>query len=168
MASPVAFFSQTPRLTTQGTGDTFVFDASTSEGHSVKLRWTTEPLEDGSQLTDHRVIEQRTLPMTVVVSAAELGGIIRDRHVQAWQRFVRLAVSDPPLLFEVTTTLETLENVVIDSVSDTRTPDKGSSIVADVVLRQLVFSQTDVAANLADAAQDLGLGEVDLGSQGLG
>jgi hypothetical protein len=168
MADEIAFFSNVPRLETQGTGDVFVFDGSESEGHSVELQWTSEPIENGSQLSDNRVIGQRTLPMTVVVSSAEEGGVIRDRHVQAWQRFVRLATADPPLLFEVTTALETLEDVAIARVGATRTPDKGNALVADLVLRQLVFSRTDVAENLADAAQDLGLGEVALGSQGLG
>lgn len=167
-STPVAFFTQTPRLTDQSTGDSFNFDASVSEGHRVENQWTAEPIEDGSQLTDHRVKVQRRLTMTVVVSSAEFGGAIRDRHVQSWGRFVALATADPPGLFEVTTTLESLDNVVIKSVGATRTPDQGNSLVADIELVQLTFSSTDVAANLADAAVDLGQGDVDLGSQGLG
>lgn len=166
--TPVAFFAMTPGLRDQSTGDEFIFDASTSEGHAVETEWTQEPLEDGTVLTDARVIAQRRLPMQVIVSSAEQGGAIRDRHVRAWNRLVRLTTADPPPLFEVTTTLETLPNVVIQRASAPRTPATGNALVADIVLLQLLFSQTDVAANLADAAQDLGLGEVDLGSQGLG
>jgi len=149
-------------------GDLFVFDTSLSEQHSVSVRWTQEPIEDGTTITDNRIVEQRRLPIQVVVSSAELGGVLRSRHVEAWARLVKLTLADPPVLFTVTTSLETLEDVVLESASATRTAATGNALIADLVLVQLQFSRTDVAQNLADAAVDLGLGEVDLGSQGLG
>ena len=149
-------------------GDPFIFDATLSENHSVKARYTREPLEDGSELSDHKINEQRPLGMVVTVSSAERGGLINDRHTAAWGRLVTLTQANPPPVFTVTTGAETLENVVLTGADWPRTPDQGNSMVATVTLVQLQFSQTDVAANLADAAQDLQLGEVDLGSQGLG
>lgn len=168
MAIPAAFFALTPRLADVTSGDTFVFDCSINEGHRVETQWTAEPLENGSMLSDSRVILQRRIPMTVIVSSANRGGFFPTRHIDAWTRLVALATQDPPGLFEVVTALETYDGCVIRTVGTTRTPDQGNSLVADIELIQLQFSQTDVAANLADAAQDPGLGEVDLGSQGLG
>ena len=167
MAVTFFFASKRPSLT-GGAGDTFTFDASFSETHSVRARYTKEPIEGGARLSDHRILEQRPLSMQVVVSSAALGGILRDRHVQAWGRMVAYVQADPPQLFTVSTGLETLKNVVLVSASAPRTPETGNALIADLELVQLTFSSTDIAANLADAAQDLALGEVDLGSQGLG
>jgi hypothetical protein len=149
-------------------GDLFVFDTSLGEKHSVSVTWTQEPIEDGTNITDNRVVAQRRLPIQVMVSSAQLGGIFRDRDVQAWARLVKVTLAETPILWTVTTGLEVLENVVIESASATRTAATGNALIADLVLVQLQFSATDVAQNLADAAVDLGLGEVDLGSQGLG
>jgi hypothetical protein len=153
---------------TGDSGDVFTFDTSLRESHRVRVRYTSEPIEGGASLADLRVIEQRPLQITVVVSAAERLGLERDRDVQAWGRLVALAIADPPILFTVTTTLESLERVVLTDVGAPRTAETGNALIADLTLRQLVFSATDVAANLALAAQDLALGEVDLGAQGLG
>ena len=166
--TPVAFFQTTPRITDTATNDAFIFDFSISEGHAVEAQWTAEPIEDGTRITDNRVLAQRRIPMTVIVSSANELGLVRDRHVQAWNRLVRLAKADPPPLFEVVTGLESYDNAVIRRVGTTRTPDQGNALIADIELLQLQFARTDVAQNLADAAVDLGLGEVDLGSQGLG
>lgn len=149
-------------------GDLFRFDSSEAERHAAVYDWTREPIESGAELTDNRVKRQRELPITVVVSSAEQGGVVRDRHIQAWTRLRALADQDPPLLFEVTTTPEFYDDMVIVSIGWPRSPDQGDVMVADIAFRQLTYSQTDTAQNLADAAQDPGLGEVDLGSQGLG
>lgn len=153
---------------TSDEGDVTTWDASLSERHSLQFDYTSEPIESGAEISDNRVRRQRELPLQVTVSSAELGGVIRDRHIQAWTRLVSQAEADPPLLFEVTTVAESYDNMVIAAISWPRTPDQGNRMVADIVFKQLEFSQTDVAANLADAAQDLALGDVSLGSQGLG
>ena len=168
MAIPAAFFAATPRLTDTASGDSLVFDCSVNESHRVETQWTAEPLEDGSLLSESRIVLQRRIPMTVIISSANRGGLFPTRHIDAWTRLVSLATQDPPPLFEVVTAIETYTGCVLKTVGTTRTPDQGNSLVADVELLQLRFSATDVAANLADAAQDPGLGEVDLGSQGLG
>ena len=161
------FTDRRPRIES-GPGDQFIFDASFSERHMVKNQWTSEPIEDGTTISDNVITGQRMLPMQVVVSSAELGGVFSNRDGAAWARFVTLAQQKPPPTFKVTTTLESLRNCVIDSVGATRTATTGTSLVADLVMRQLEFSATDVADNLSDAAQDLGQGNQNIGSQGLG
>lgn len=157
-----------PSIEIQGTEDIWRFDASLSEGHTITRRWTSEPIEGGAELTDHSFVEQREFPIQVIESSAERRGIFRDRHVQAWARLKSLILADPPHLFTVTTTLESIEDAGLKSVSAPYIPANGNALVVDLVFVELTFSLTDVAENLADAAQDIGLAEVDLGSQGLG
>ena len=173
------FSDKRPGLTST-TGLEIKFDASMSEQHMVDTEWASRPIESGARLTDHRIKVQRQLQLTVLVSSASVSGLspfqpiadliepVAARHVTVWNRIVSLVHADTPFLWEVVTQLETLELCVIKSASAPRTAADGNTITATLTILQLEFADVDEVTNLADAAQDLALAEVDLGSQGLG
>lgn len=158
------FFSRRPRISSGPV--VMIFDATISEDHRHEWTWTSEPVEDGSTISDHRWRKAVPLTITVIVSSSEAGAIDRSRHVKAWQRLVALADSEPALLFTVATLLGDYRNMGIQSISAPVTAETGNSLQATIVVKPIDIALTAVAQNLADAAQDSGQAEVDLGSQG--
>jgi hypothetical protein len=158
------FIDSRPRL--QGQGSVFIFDGLISEDHRREWTWTSEPVEDGTTVSDNRWRKPVPLTIVAIVSSSEALAIDRSRHVKAWQRLIALADSEPAQLFTVTTTLGDYRNMGIQSVSVPVTAATGNSMQSTIVLKPIFVQFTAVAANLADAAQDSGQAEVDLGNQG--
>lgn len=144
-------------------------DASLREDHGVHNRRTDHPVVFGALITDHIL----TLPDSVTIE-----GVITatpddfysvpsfTRHQRTWKRFVELARSRVP--FDVVTTLAVYTDMVVDDLDTTRTPGDGKSLVISARCSKIQFASVDVAQELADAALEAGLAEVDLGVQGTG
>lgn len=154
------------RPSIQGLGSAFFFDGSIAEQHSIETRWTKEVIEDGSELTDNREILPRRFTITAIVSSAEPVFFDRQRHVKAWARLRALVTAQPAQVYEISTTLEGYPNMALISASVPVDAGTGSSITATIVAEEKQFASTQVAQNLAVAAQDGGLGEVDVGTEG--
>lgn len=158
------FFDRRPRFV--GGLSAMVFDATITEEHKHEWVWTAEPVEDGTTIRDNRWRKPVPLTMTVIVSSSELGALDRVRHVKAWQRLVAMAGLVPAQLFTIATTFGDYRNMGIQSISAPVSAGTGNSLQATIVAIPILISNTAVAANLADAAQDSGQASVDLGSQG--
>jgi hypothetical protein len=133
------FIDSRPRL--QGQGSVFIFDGLISEDHRREWTWTSEPVEDGTTVSDNRWRKPVPLTIVAIVSSSEALAIDRSR-------------------------LGDYRNMGIQSVSVPVTAATGNSMQSTIVLKPIFVQFTAVAANLADAAQDSGQAEVDLGNQG--
>ncbi len=158
------FFDKRPRLT--GGISAMVFDATISEEHNYEWVWTSEPISDGTTISDHRWRKPVPLTITVIVSSSEQGGFDRSRHVKAWNQLIAMADAKPAQLFTVTTTLGDYRNMGIQKISAPVSAETGDSLQATIVVKPIEIARTAVAQNLADAAQDSGQASVDLGNQG--
>lgn len=144
-------------------------DASLREDHGVHNRRTDHPVAFGALITDHVI----TLPDSVTIE-----GIVTatpddftavpsfTRHHRAWKRFVELAKSRVP--FDVVTTLAIYTNMIVDDLDTSRTAADGRSLVISARCSKIEVASVDTAQELADAALEVGLAEVDLGVQGTG
>lgn len=164
MALTGLFFNKRPRISAGPV--VMIFDATISEDHRHEWSWTSEPVEDGTTISDNRWRKPVPLTITVIVSSSEAGAIDRSRHVKAWQRLVALAGSEPAQLFTIATLLGDYRNMGIKSISAPVNSATGNSLEATIVAKPIFIALTAVAQNLADAAQDSGQAEVDLGNQG--
>lgn len=162
----IAGIFQDVRPSIEGLGAAFVFDMLQEATHRVRAVWTEEPVEDGSTLSDHRWLPQRDLVLTVVVSSAEALPFDRTAHLRAWQRLRDLVTLEPPQLFTIVTSDETYDNMGLVEVSKPQTRDTTGAMFATITAHQIEIGKTGVAQNLADAAQDGGLAEVNTGTQG--
>ena len=157
---------QDRRPSIQGPGAAFVFDATISAQHSHRWVWTDESVEDGSSISDHRWERQEPLTIVVTVSSAQATIPDRTAHLKAWDRLVALFGAIPAELFTITTGRRTYRNMGIESISEPEGASIGEQMLATIVARPIQVDRTGVATNLALAAQDGGLAEVDIGSQG--
>jgi hypothetical protein len=157
---------QDKRPSIQGLGAAFVFDATISAVHSRQWEWTEEPIEDGSTISDHRW--ERTVPLTIVVTVSSAMALPPDRtaHLKAWERLEALAGAKPAELFTITTSRKQYDNMGIMSISQPEDAANGDQMLATIVAKPILISKVGVAQNLAIAAQDGGLAEVDIGTQG--
>jgi len=163
MAITGLFFDKRPRIT--GLTGFMIFDGTISEQHEHEWRWTSEPVEDGSEISDNRWKVSTPFTMTVIVSSTGAGIIDRSRHIKAYNQLVALAGQEPAQLFTVATILGDKLNMGIQRISvPITTPE--NAIEATIVFKPILVSFAAVAANLADAAQDSGQGSADLGNQG--
>ncbi len=158
------FVDNRPRI--EGATGLFVFDGLISEDHKREWEWTSEPIESGATISDNRWRKPVPLTTVVIVSSSEAGGFDRERHVKAWQQLVAMADSEPAQLFTVSTTLGDYLRMGIKSIGAPVNAETGNSLQATIVFQPIEIQQTAVAQNLADAAQDGGQAEVDLGNQG--
>jgi hypothetical protein len=164
MALTGVFQDQRPSI--QGSGASFVFDATISGTHQRQWEWTAEPVEDGSTFSDHRW--ERPVPLTIVVTVSSAQALPPDRtaHIKAWNRLEALAGAEPAELFTIVTARRQHDNMGIVSISEPEGATIGDQMLATIVAEPKVLTQTGVAQNLAIAAQDGGLAEVDVGTQG--
>lgn len=145
-------------------------DASLREEHGVHNRRTDHPVAFGALITDHVL----TLPDTVTIegvitsspAAIDSYSFSNTRHHRGWQRFVELAKARTP--FDVMTTLAIYTDMIVEDLDTTRTAADGKSLVISARCSKIQFASVDVAQELADAAREIGLAEIDLGVQGTG
>ena len=164
MALTGLFFDRRPSI--QGVGASFVFDATINAVHSQNWEWTEEPIEDGSTISDHRWKRPTPLQITVTVSSADALPLDRAAHLKAWDRLRAIADANPAQLVSSATGRRQYDNHGIVSISEPEGAGVGDQMLATIVAKPIVITQTAVAVNLALAAQDGGLDEENIGTQG--
>lgn len=146
-----------------------VFDGTLQEDHGIEIDVTEEPVEEGGLVADHRIVRPRALKLVGVLLAfpdSILPPFSFSRHVTLWKRLVQLATLGD--LHDVITTLEIHTAMTITYVRTVK-GDGGrnaNGLDVEVGLRKFEFARIDVAQQIADAAQDLALGQAELGAQG--
>jgi len=164
MALTGLFFDRRPSI--QGVGAPFTFDATISAVHTHTYEWTEEPIEDGSTISDHRWTRPTPLTLTVTVSSAEALPPDRAAHLKAWDRLVALAGAEPAQLVTIATGRVQYDNYGIVSISQPEGSSVGDQMIATIVAKPILITRTAVAQNLAVSAQDGGLAEENIGTQG--
>jgi len=161
MASVNLFSRNKPKI------GAITLDASIREEHAIDNDITSEPVEDGSTITDNIVTQPRVLAMEVMLTShtdTVLPSGSNTRHIQIYRQLQRLAKAKE--VFDVVTTLERYRNMAFRRCGTPRTVENTNALVVTCILRQIEIARVDEAANLAEIAQDIALGEENLGSQG--
>lgn len=144
-----------------------MLDGSLSEDHAVEVDVTEEPIEEGGLVADHQIVRPRVVVIEGLVSAfpdSFLPPQTFTRHLSIWRRFRDIAIRGD--LLDVVTTLEVYPGMKLTSVRTRRDVDHTNALVILLTLRKFEFARVDVAQAVADAAQDLALGQAELGAQG--
>jgi len=164
MALTGLFFDRRPSV--QVGGSAFVFDATINAVHTRQWEWTEEPIEDGTTISDHRW--ERPVPFTITVTVSSANALPPDRtaHLKAWDRLVAIAAFQPAQLVTIATGRRQYDNMGIVSISEPEGAGIGDQMLATIVVRPILITRTAVAQNLAVAAQDGGLAEENIGTQG--
>lgn len=160
------FFDRRPSIS--GVGASFVFDATISAVHSRQWEWTEEPIENGTTISDNRWERPVPFTITVTVSGANATPIDRSAHIKAWDRLAAIASAQPAQLVTIATGRRQYENHGIISISEPEGAAIGDQMLATITTRPIEITRTAVAQNLALAAQDGGLAEENIGTQGYG
>ena len=146
---------------------TLRFDASLSEEHGTEVELTDTPIEAGSTITDHALVLPKAITMVVGITSTpdELLSVPFDptRHLRMWRQIDALIESRA--LVDVVTSLRIYPSMMLTSIRTTRTRDTSNSLQIAIRARRLEFALVGGAQQIADRAQDLALGAVDLGAQ---
>lgn len=140
-------------------------DASVREHHGVRFTWTGDPIENGQFSTDHGIELPTELTLDVVATTHTdtlVPNVQATRHIRIYNKLVDLARLRQP--FDLVTSLAVYTSMVFDSISVPRTVQSTNALIITCVLHKLEIATVDIAQNLADAAQEIALGEQDLGA----
>ena len=118
-------------------------DGFLSESHELRLSKTTYPLESGKLLTDHAVVEPKTLKLVGWVS-----GLLAPEHrragygsygsgAEAWGEIVTLAESREPV--KVVTMLGVYDSMLITSVKAPVDRTTGRALRFEMELEEVLF-----------------------------
>jgi len=151
-----------------GIGDPFVIltkigsiemDASLDEDHRLDSIVTRNPIEDGSQYSDHIVLLPIVLELTCRVSDTSLYYFSiaqagkEGRANQAYFELVKLQNNRKP--FDVDTGIRVYENMVIENLSVPRNSKDGHSIRFNMVLVEIPIIGDNVKSNRELIAKDV-------------
>lgn len=140
-------------------------DVSIREQHGHAWRWTEAPIEGGERVTDHGIELPTSLRMEIGMSSHPdeiVPNVVSTRHIRLYQQIVALARRKEP--FDVVTSLAIYTSMVFDRISAPRTRESTNAIIVSCTLHKVEIATVDVAQNLADAAQEIALGEQDIGA----
>lgn len=111
-------------------------DACTSEGHSLTNTITSDPVEEGSPITDHSRVEPDEVTLECVVSNTPIDGIDGPDYAGAfWQRLEDLHIS--PQIIAIQTIRKSYPSVLIKSVTSPVTKDTSNALHFTVMAKQV-------------------------------
>lgn len=143
-----------------------VLDASINEAHAVDVEWTDNPIEEGGIVSDHAIVQPRTLVIEGVVSRfpdSVLPPLKFTRHLLIWRRLRDMAIRRE--LVDIVTSLEIYPRMALLSVRTPRSNEWTHSLKITIVARKMEFSVLDATQVVADAATDIAQGKAELGAQ---
>lgn len=156
-----SFFGVQRRTTITSVTDSngIIIECLLSEEHAINVDTTDHPVERGYNITDHRRVRPRALKLTGIVSNypvkwfASAGGA-KNYVVNAWDMFKKWR--DRGDLVNITTSLETYENMLITDVTVPRDAKRGNSLEFTVSAKELriVESEEVPAPEIDTAAAD--------------
>ncbi len=114
--------------------DFIEIDATPQETHSHTLEVTQHPVERGADISDHARPKADMLPLDCAVSDTEAG-----RSSDIYER-LRL-LQDKAVLMTVITTLRTYDNMILQSLSTTRTAKDAGGLRFTVIFQQIELVQ---------------------------
>jgi len=136
-------------------------DAVIEESHGSPVRLTTNPVEEGVDITDHAIIEPKTLSMRAVVSDNPLGiaaftKIVDDitglfgsstsenntRSNQAYSALVTLQEARQPL--EIITSLLVYTDMFITDINTIRDKDTSKIVFMDITFEEVLITSSEI------------------------
>jgi len=136
-------------------------DAVLSETHNNQVRLTKNPVELGADITDHSIVEPKTINIVAQVSDTPLGtaalGQIVDlvtglfgtatsqnitRSNAAYNAMVQLMEQREPI--EVQTKLKLYENMVITSLSTTQDKNSSRIVLMTINLEEVLITESQI------------------------
>ncbi len=154
--------------------DAIELDASLSETHKASSSVTRNPVEKGADVTDHIHNDPDAVTITGIISVTpddvtasfdpRFGG--SGRAKSAWRQLLELRAKREP--FDVFTSLRTYTNMVIADLQTTRNAENSNALEFTIELEEIQIASVSLVENLAADVADLGLKEIDFGTQGTG
>lgn len=145
----------------------FVFEMTSSESHETNIEWTSQPIEDGTQISDHGVEQQFRLSVTGMVTASPLYAPLIQEERLANSALTLREMARAKRLIEVSTSLATYGDVVISGVNIPRKSDDGQAYEASLTFVQLEIIESASIEVPADILRpDLRAGGASKGSAG--
>lgn len=141
------------------------FDAAIRDSHDTEFAWTGSPIENGQFATDHGIELPPRLAMDVVLTSHPdevIPNVVASRHIRLYRQLLQIARLRMPL--DVVTSLAIYTSMVFDRISVPRTKLNTNALICTVQMHKIEIATVDVAQNLAEAAQEIALGEQDLGA----
>jgi hypothetical protein len=146
------------------------FDANLQEGHERAIRFTEHPVEFGSPISDHFVIEPNRVDLRIIWSDTPIGDAVTlpDRARREYRALVDLSETGEP--FTLVTGLDVYYSMVVERISAPRTSTTGYAVECDVSFREIqIANQITIQIPpeiLAAQVRAKGQSEVDTGAQG--
>lgn len=108
-------------------------------------RLTKHKVEDGAELSDHKVKENISLTLDILIT--DQGKT--DRSSKEWLTEFNLLkkIYDQDLFFKLVTNRETLENLTITNFPDERDAENGDSIITTLTLEQVRIAKSKTVTN---------------------
>jgi len=132
------------------------YSITRSETHSVQIDWTAEPIEDGSVVTDHGVVQQVKVQVTGAITATPSGATSDNAGTDlldfARESLFTIARDKNPV--ELVTGLTYYPELYISNLVITRDQSSGQSMNVSIDLTELVKVEAqliDVPAGLFPA-----------------
>lgn len=139
-------------------------DADIETVHEAGWDVTEYPIESGANIADHRRRKLRTIRLTGIITNTPLkllGGLdfspsgtnfqnplnAKSRAVDAWKQLQELGNSKEPI--QVITSLETIPNMSIESLTATRTASTGNVLSFTATMKELQFANAELVAAIA-------------------
>lgn len=122
---------------------TAVLDATLSDAQTRTVKWTTHPIEDGSEIQDHGTEEQVQYTLTGRISRTTLGTVLVDDplRLETTRDTLSNMLSDKEPI-SIINGVYALENYVISSLVFTRGEGQGQSLDVSMTLLGLVTTST--------------------------
>jgi len=132
-------------------------DVIINESAQASATVTSNPVENGSDVNDHIIINPMTFSMTGVVSdtkVAIFGGLNTIEQVasgnaftktdtpskEAWEELLELQADRTP--FTLVTNLKSYDNVIIETLSSSQDKDTSNSLTFTAGMREIIFVGT--------------------------
>ena len=151
MAIPPLF---TLAMITDSNGNTFLIDVCLNDTHEFRSQITSDPIEDGSTLTDNIINEPVDVSMECLVSNAPINSDIIDARSgetspanEAYQFLMKCRDDREPI--SVRTSLDTFDSMGIEHISIPRTAGRGDELRWSMTLKKMVIVTNIVTTRTA-------------------
>lgn len=141
------------------------FDASVQEEHGLRFAIASTPLEAGALVSDHILELPEEITIDFVTSKYPdtfVPNVQATRHIRMYQRLKDLARLRMP--FDVVTTLAIYTSMVFVEIRAPRSAERTHTLIITARMRKIEIALVDTKEAMAAAAQEIALGEVDIGS----
>lgn len=153
-------------------------DCTVARRHIGAVEAPTTPIQNRTEVTDHIRKLPREVTMSAIITrhpdnipdfARGLTGKLSEPrlynyHNEAWERLN--AIRERGELFTVSTSLETIPNMMITSIESEQTSETSEALHLDIVLREVLQARVTFLANALDGFLQFVQPPEDAGLQG--